>query len=178
MQLDGYQVQERIGHGGMATVYKGVQQSLNRPVALKVLRKKLLDRSEVKARFEMESLIIARLKHPNIIDVIDRGITIKGQPYFVMQYVEGDDLKTLIKKDELSMVRRIHIAMQICKALAYAHDNEIIHRDIKPANVLIDRQFNAYVLDFGIAHFCEKTGEQNDTAQQTRVGTVMGTAAY
>ncbi len=178
MQLDGYQVQERIGHGGMATVYKGVQQSLNRPVALKVLRKKLLDRSEVKARFEMESLIIARLKHPNIIDVIDRGLTAKGQPYFVMQYVEGDDLKTLIKKDELSMVRRIHIAMQICKALAYAHDNEIIHRDIKPANVLIDRQFNAYVLDFGIAHFCEKTGEQNDTAQQTRVGTVMGTAAY
>ncbi len=182
MQLDGYQVQERIGQGGMATVYKGMQQSLNRPVALKVLKKKLLDRSEVKARFDMESLIIARLKHPNIIDVIDRGLTAKGQPYFVMQYVEGDDLKILIQKNVLGMVRRIHVAMQICKALAYAHDNEVIHRDIKPANVLIDRQFNAYVLDFGIAHFCErtgeKTGEQNDTAQQTRVGTVMGTAAY
>lgn len=182
MQLDGYQVQERIGQGGMATVYKGMQQSLNRPVALKVLRKKLLDRSEVKARFDMESLIIARLKHPNIIDVIDRGLTATGQPYFVMQYVEGDDLKTLIQKNALGMVRRIHIAMQICKALAYAHDNEVIHRDIKPANVLVDRQFNAYVLDFGIAHFCErtgeKTGEQNDTAQRTHVGTVMGTAAY
>lgn len=178
MQLNGYLVQERIGHGGMATVYKGVQQSLERPVALKVLKKKLLEHSEVRSRFDMESLIIARLKHPNIIDVIDRGVTPQGQPYFVMQFVEGEDLKTLIQKNQLSLTRRIHIALQICKALAYAHDNHVIHRDIKPANVLIDRNFNAYVLDFGIAHFCEKTETQTNTAPQTPSTTVMGTAAY
>lgn len=178
MQLNGYQVQERIGHGGMATVYKGMQQSLNRPVALKILKKKLLDHSEVRARFDMESLIIARLKHPNIIDVIDRGVTPQGQPYFVMQYVEGNDLKTWIKKNSLSLTQRIHIAIQICKALAYAHDNNVIHRDIKPANVLLDQKLNAYVLDFGIAHFCEKTATQNHAAQQTDSATVMGTAAY
>lgn len=178
MQLNGYQVQERIGHGGMATVYKGIQQSLNRPVALKVLKKKLLDHSEVRTRFDMESLIIARLKHPNIIDVIDRGVTPQGQPYFVMQYVEGNDLKTLIQKNSLDLTQRIHIAIQICKALAYAHDNNVIHRDIKPANVLLDQKLNAYVLDFGIAHLCEKTEAQNNAARQTASGTVMGTAAY
>lgn len=179
MQLGGYQVQKRIGHGGMATVYKGVQTSLERPVALKVLKKTLLDRKDVKSRFERESLIIARLNHPNIIDVIDRGITSKGQPYFVMEYVEGADLKDLITKGGLKLSQRIHIAVQICKALAYAHDNGVIHRDIKPANILVDRQNHAYVLDFGIAHFCEKTQPSNKSEDHhTQVGDVMGTAAY
>ena len=179
MQLGGYQVQKKIGHGGMATVYKGVQTSLERPVALKVLKKTLIDRKDVKSRFERESLIIARLNHPNIIDVIDRGITSKGQPYFVMEYVKGLDLKQLIKKAHLSLSKRIHIAVQVCKALAYAHDNGVIHRDIKPANILIDGNNHAYVLDFGIAHFCENTqaSPKNDD-HQTQIGEIMGTAAY
>lgn len=179
MQLGGYEVKKKIGQGGMATVYKGVQTSLERPVALKVLKKTLLDREDVKSRFERESLIIARLKHPNIIDVIDRGISPKGQPYFVMAYVQGRDLKELIKKGSLAMPKRIHISVQICKALAYAHDNGVIHRDIKPANILIDGRNQAYVLDFGIAHFCEETKSTGSKeTHQTQVGDVMGTAAY
>lgn len=179
MQLGGYKVQKRIGRGGMATVYKGLQSSLQRPVALKVLNKQLLEHSDVRVRFERESLIIAKLKHPNIINVIDRGISPKGQPYFVMEYVEGTDLKEEIKKGELKFNQCIHIAFQICKGLAYAHDNGVIHRDIKPANILLDKAGHVYVLDFGIAHFCESVhGAPQQREHETQVGDVMGTVAY
>ena len=84
-----YEYQEKIGEGGMATVYKGLQRSLNRPVAIKVLDARLSDNPSVIKRFKQESLIIARLNHPNIIHVIDKGTTSKGRPVFVMEFVEG-----------------------------------------------------------------------------------------
>ncbi len=173
--LGAYKVSSKIGEGGMATVYKGVQVSLDRPVAIKVLSHAMATDEELLERFQRESRIIARLTHPNIIHVIDRGITRDGRPYFVMEYVDGTDLAHLIRSGGLDQNRKLDVVLQVCKALAYAHKNGVIHRDIKPANILIDRDGNARVLDFGIAQFLDDTRSGGD---RTETGTVMGTYAY
>lgn len=173
-EVGGYRAIEKIGEGGMATVYRGVQVSLERPVAIKVLSRRLSEDPELLERFQRESLIIARLAHPNIIHVIDRGVTRSGQPYFVMEYVQGTDLAALIRAGGLTLNRKLDVVIQVCKALSYAHKNGVVHRDVKPANVLIDAEGNARVLDFGIAQFLDDTGD----AERTRAGQVMGTYAY
>jgi serine/threonine protein kinase len=161
----------------MATVFKGLQVSLNRPVAIKILHKKLSDKPRFVERFNRESLIIARLNHPNIIHVIDRGMTTKGMPYFVMDYVEGSDVAKILKIGEYTFNQKLDVIIQVCKALAYAHKNNIIHRDIKPANILIDAEGNALVADFGIAQLFEKNTAEND-AELTKAGTVLGSLSY
>ena len=174
-KIGSYEVIEKIGEGGMATVYKGHQVSLDRPVAIKVLSEKLTDNHDVLERFTRESLIIARLNHPNIIHVIDRGITPKGRPYFVMEHVEGTNLAQAITEGELGTNGKLDLIIQVCKALSYAHNNGVIHRDIKPSNVLIDANMNALVLDFGIAKFLK--GEKKN-GLHTRADVVMGTFEY
>ena len=171
-EIGGYEVIEKVGNGGMGTVYKGRQVSLDRPVAVKVLSEKLADVDEVLERFNRESLIIARLNHPNIIHVIDRGITPEGMPYFVMEYVEGTNLAQAVRGGDFDTNRKLDVIIQVCKALSYAHKNRVIHRDIKPANVLIDTEGNALVLDFGIAKFF------GDGGYQTSTDMVMGTIHY
>ncbi|WP_250658545.1 serine/threonine protein kinase [Alkalimarinus coralli] len=169
-----YQYLEVIGEGGMATVYRGVQKSLNRPVAIKVLSADLSDNPSIIKRFKRESLIIAGLNHPNIIHVIDKGTTSSGRPVFVMEYVEGQTLSEVIYQDSLTFNRKMDLLIQVCKGLAYAHKLGVIHRDIKPANILIDDEGNARLLDFGIASFFKdkQSGDENETKL------VMGTEAY
>jgi len=174
-QISGYKLINKIGEGGMAIVYRGLQVSLDRPVAIKILQKKLADQPTVLERFNRESFIIARLHNPNIIHIIDRGITSDGMPYFVMEYVEGTDLDHAIKAGNLDFSRKVDLVIQICKALSYAHKNGVIHRDIKPSNVLIDREGNVHVLDFGIAQFYEN---EDIDSRHTRVGTIMGTPDF
>ncbi len=175
MQLPGYEFDEKIGEGGMATVFKGRQLSLARPVAIKILNRQMGHYSQIREAFERESLIIARLNHPNIIHVIDRGVSAEDTPYFVMEYVDGVDLATTIYRDSLPFKRKIEICLQICKALAYAHKNGVIHRDIKPANVIIDAELNVRVLDFGISLFYQ----QNEAALSHGCEQdVMGTFTY
>jgi serine/threonine protein kinase len=174
-KIGGYEVIEKIGEGGMATVYKGRQVSLDRPVAIKVLSKKLIDSYDVLERFNRESLIIAGLNHPNIIHVIDRGVTRKGMPYFVMDYVEGTDLAQVIREGSLDTNRKLDVIIQTCKALSYAHRNGVIHRDIKPANVLIHTNGNVLVLDFGIAKFLDEGGSNG---HRTRTEVIMGSLDY
>lgn len=170
-----YKIIEKIDAGGMATVYKGVQISLNRPVAIKVLYKNLSRERELVKRFNRESIIIARLTHPNIIHVIDRGLTSEGMPYFVMDLVEGTDLAGIIKEGNYDTNQKLDVIIQVCKALSYAHKNGVVHRDIKPANVLIDSEKNALVSDFGIAQFFDK---DNGGEQLTREGAILGTPSY
>lgn len=158
----------------MATVYMGRQISLNRPVAIKVLSKRLTKSKEIVERFNREALIIARLTHPNIIHIIDRGV-VDGMYYFIMDFVEGTDLSKIIKKGSYDTNKKVDTLIQICKALSFAHKNGIIHRDIKPANILIDAEGHALVSDFGIAQLYDK-GE--DGSQLTSDGIVMGTIAY
>lgn len=169
-----YQYLEKIGEGGMATVYRGLQRSLNRPVAIKVLSATLSNAPEVIKRFKRESLIIARLNHPNIIHVIDKGTTSQGRPVFVMEFVEGQTLGEAIRAGRLSFNQKIDVVIQLCKGIAYAHKLGVIHRDIKPANVIIDHEGNAKLLDFGIASFFETS--QKDQAEDARL--VLGTEAY
>jgi len=169
-----YQYQDKIGEGGMATVYRGVQTSLNRPVAIKVLSATLSDNPSVRKRFQQESLIIARLNHPNIIHVIDKGTTSKGRPVFVMEFVEGTNLSDAIRDNAYTYSERLDIAIQLCKGVAYAHKLDVIHRDIKPANVIVDQEGFARLLDFGIASFFKS--ENESTSDETRL--IMGTEAY
>ena len=175
MQLDGYSKLLKIGEGGMAYVYRGIQESLQRPVAIKLLINDLSRDEEARHRFDRESYIIARLTHPNIIHVIDRGITADEMPYFVMEYVEGLDLGTASKINDISHTNKLDIIIQLLKALSYAHQNNVIHRDIKPENILIDGSGNVKILDFGIAQFYE---EKHESTNQTTSGTVMGTYNY
>ena len=169
-----YQYLEVIGEGGMATVYRGVQNSLNRQVAIKVLSADLSDNPSIIKRFKRESLIIAGLNHPNIIHVIDKGTTSSGRPVFIMEFVEGQTLSDVIYQNSLTFNRKIDLLIQVCKGLAYAHKLGVIHRDIKPANILVDHEGNARLLDFGIASFFKdkQASEENETKL------VMGTEAY
>jgi serine/threonine-protein kinase len=179
LQLPGYQIGEPLGEGGMAVVYRAHQLSLNRPVAIKVLNGTLVSDPIVERQFQQESQLIAKLNHPNIIQVIDQGIAAavngKGrqQPYFVMQYVKSIPLTAVLKREDVSLTRKLDIAIQICKALSYAHRNGVVHRDIKPANVLVDYEGHVRVVDFGIAGYFKQA--------QTKGGSqsvVMGTPAY
>ncbi len=172
MQLAGYHIESTLGDGGMATVYKGTQLSLQRPVAIKVLKHKLLEQPEIRRHFERESIIIARLNHPNIIHVIDQGILSDGRPYFVMEYVKSIGLHTAMDKGKLTTNRALDIFTQIAKALAYAHKNGVIHCDIKPENILVDFEGFVRVLDFGIAQILE------DTTGSGELNFVMGTENY
>lgn len=179
LQLPGYEFTERIGEGGMATVFKGRQLSLDRSVAIKVLNQQMCKHDQVYEAFEREAVIIARLNHPNIIHVIDRGITEHGTPFFIMEYVDGVDLSTLMREGQLPLQKKIEICLQICKALSYAHKNGVIHRDVKPANVLVDSELNAKVLDFGIALFYQDESYEDDSGiQDGSERDIMGTYNY
>jgi serine/threonine protein kinase len=151
IQLEGYTDLAQIGRGGMATIYRGHQTSLNRTVAIKFLLAEHLWDHQAQELFGQESLVIAQLNHPNIIHIIDRGFTSGGRPYFVMEYVEGQTLAEKVQQTKMSLMDRVMLSMQICSGLAYAHKNGVIHRDIKPANLLIDGEGHLRILDFGIA---------------------------
>ncbi len=170
LQLDGYTDLTRIGRGGMATIYRGHQTSLDRTVAIKFLSAEHLWDHEAQQLFDQESLVIAQLSHPNIIHIIDRGFTNGGRPYFVMEYVEGETLAQKIEQTAMTPLARIMLAMQICSGLAYAHKNGVIHRDIKPANLLIDGEGHLRILDFGIA-WLNASGNPDGNA-------VLGTPDY
>ena len=171
-KIGGYELSRRIGSGGVSEIYLGRQMSLDRPVAVKVLSPRLLDDADMRHRFDREALTIARLNHPNIIHVIDRGVE-AGRYYFVMEYIDGDDLKALVRRRSLSVQDKCEIVVQCLKALDYAHKNGVIHRDMKPANILVDHHLNVHVADFGIAQLVGS--EQSET---TSASVVMGTPAY
>ncbi|MGH1372555.1 MAG: protein kinase domain-containing protein [Cellvibrionaceae bacterium] len=171
MELAGYEFGEIVGQGGMATVYQGLQLSLRRKVAIKVLDEQLQAEPEIRRAFEREALIIARLSHPNIIPVIDRGVSAQGTPCFVMEYVDGVDLSRVMREGRLGLTRKLELLLQISRALAYAHRNGVVHRDIKPSNIIVDKDWHLRVVDFGIAMLYR---DGHDTSSEL----VMGTEAY
>ena len=168
--LAGYKINKEFAAGGMAKIYDAIQVSLNRPVAVKFLSKKLLSHHEAQSLFERESLIIAQLHHPNIVQIIDKGISDESQPYFVMEKINGIDLSLMLGDGEIPFNKKLDIAIQICKGLAYAHKNGVIHRDIKPSNIIIDQHGDAKILDFGIA--------LADSERSNQPTAVLGTDGY
>jgi len=167
-----YLLTGKIGKGGVAEIYKGRQESLDRDVAIKILSPKLSCDPDIVRRFEQESLVIAKLNHPNIVHVIDKG-DVGGRCYFVMEYIDGASMREVINSESIPLKRKLEMIVEVCKALDYAHKNGVIHRDIKPANVLIDRQGNARVADFGIAQIVSAP-----EGEMTALDIVMGTLSY
>ncbi len=146
-----YRLVHQVGKGGMALVYKGYDQMLERPVAVKLLRQDFAEDREFRERFKQEAKSAANLSHPNIVTVHDFGIDPDGV-YIVMEYVPGTDLKTRIKEKQLfSISEGIPLIIQACAGLGYAHRAGIVHCDVKPQNMLVTRDKRLKITDFGIA---------------------------
>ncbi len=170
---DRYEVQQEIGKGGMARVYRAQDIRLQRTVALKVLAPQLSVDTEFVKRFEREASVSARLGHPNIVTVYDRG-EYDGLLYISMEYIEGRTLHTILKNQgALGLGYAVSILDPLCKALDFAHSQGAVHRDIKPHNVMIDKTGRVLLADFGIAQPAEAERES-----LTRTGTFMGTPEY
>lgn len=170
-QLGRYTVIEKIGQGGMAEVYRGLQPSANRQVAIKVLPRQFTHDPNFLERFRAEGRLIASLEHPNIVPVYDLDEA-DGLPYIVMRLIEGGSLAQRLEKGPMPEGEVLHLGWQVANALDYAHSRNVIHRDVKPGNVLLDREGNAHVADFGLAKIIEAT------AALTRTGLVLGTPEF
>ncbi len=168
----GYHIVAIVGFGGMGTVYRAIQLSMEREVALKVLHKRYSHVPRFVERFEREATALAALNHPNIVAVIDRG-RVDDTYYFVMEYVRGRTLRYLIRNKQLTVQQAVEIAIQICDALEAAHGCGVVHRDIKPGNILVTPDGLAKVADFGIVHIA---GDDKGAERERR--TRLGTAKY
>src|SRR5262245_18532577 len=163
-----------LGAGGMGAVYKARQPALDRIVALKILPDKKAAGVNFAERFNREARALARLNHPNIVAVYEFGQA-KGLHYFIMEFVDGANLRQLEKAGRLSPREALQIIPQICDALQYAHDEGVVHRDIKPENVLVDRKGRVKIADFGLAKIL---GTDPEAARLTAEGQIMGTPHY
>jgi len=171
--LGSYRIINQIGQGGMATVYKAYQPSMDRHVAVKVLPSQLAESKEFVARFQQEARTIARLEHPHILPVFDYGES-DGTAYFVMRYLEAGTLKDrMVAGRPLPLDEIDRIFTQLTDALSYAHSHGVIHRDLKPANALVDSDGNLFLTDFGIAKLLESA-----SPRLTQTDAIMGTPAY
>jgi serine/threonine-protein kinase len=167
-----YELEELVGEGGMSTVYRAYDTVLERRVAIKILHEHFSGDPEYVERFRREARAIARLAHPNVVTVIDRGEW-SGRQFIVFEHVAGENLKAVVLREgPLPVDRALDLAAQIARALAFAHSLGIVHRDVKPHNVLLDSSGTAKVTDFGIARALDAEDEL------TATGTVLGTGQY
>lgn len=166
-----YEVMETIGRGGMGTVYKARQTNLDRIVAIKMLSEELASDPEFRARFQQEATVVARLNHPNIVQIHD--IEAHGNTFcIIMEFVDGENLQAKIDRDvTLHESEIVTIGAQVSRALAYAHSRGVIHRDIKPDNIHVTPKGEAKVMDFGIARY-------TDSKLKTQTGISMGTPKF
>ena len=169
-----FEILEFIGQGGMGTVYKARQPALDRLVALKLLPPQTGADPGFAERFSREARALAHLSHPNIVAIYDFGTT-GGMNYFLMEFVDGVNLRQLQRSGHISPREALQIVPQICDALQYAHDEGVVHRDIKPENVLVDRKGRVKIADFGLAKIL---GRETLDFRLTREGQVMGTPHY
>ena len=170
-KINKYDVIDLIGRGGMGVVYKAVDRSLDRLVAIKMVTSADDPRGDLLKRFYRESQFTANLRHQNIVTVYELG-DFEGRPYLVMEYLAGQSLDSILARQPMTLQQRINYIRQVCHGLHYAHSRQpsIIHRDIKPANIVILEDGTAKIVDFGIA----RLGQSNDT----RSGQLMGSYHY
>ncbi len=169
--VEGYQILGELGRGGMGVVYKARQQSLNRLVALKMVLSGAHASAAQLARFHTEALSVARLQHPNIVQIYDVGEH-AGLPYFSLEYVDGIPLDKKIDRKPQQPRYAAELVQSLARTMHVAHQNNIIHRDLKPANVLLTKEGVPKITDFGLAKAVE------DDSSQTRSGTILGSPSY
>ncbi|HWU90023.1 MAG TPA: serine/threonine-protein kinase, partial [Kofleriaceae bacterium] len=174
--LDKYELLERVGQGGMAVVYRGLDRSLKRVVAVKVLHKHLSDFQEARDRFEREAQAVAKLRHENILEIFDysgaAAAEAFGSSYIVTEFIDGQTLKQMITDRPVTFPEiGAMIVLQVCRALAHAHAAGILHRDVKPENVMIRSDGVVKLTDFGISHMV-------DLERLTVTGQLLGSPAY
>jgi tRNA A-37 threonylcarbamoyl transferase component Bud32 len=169
------EILELIGHGGMGAVYKARQPKLDRLVALKILAPDRVRDAAFAERFTREARALARLSHQHIVGIHDFGEA-EGLYYFVMEYVDGANVREIMQAGRLSPQEALALVPQICDALQFAHDGGVVHRDIKPENILLDRAGRVKIADFGLAKLLEPG--RADGVSLTVSGAVMGTPAY
>jgi hypothetical protein len=166
-----YRLEARIGAGGMSTVYRAVDETLQRNVAIKLMNREVSNDSDHLVRFKREARAVAQLSHPHVVGVIDAGED-DGRSYIVFEYVEGETLKERIRRlGRLEISEAVAYSIEIARALGAAHSHHIVHRDVKPQNVMIDDEGSAKVTDFGIARTLDEDGLTAD-------GRVLGTTDY
>jgi len=173
-KINDYTIQERIGIGGMATVYRAHQASVNRSVAFKIIRldPNAGETSEFARRFEQEAKVIAALENLHILPIYDYGIFNNELAYIAMRLLRGGSLSQQLSDGALDLDRTCDVFTQIARGLSYAHQHDVIHRDLKPSNILMDNDGNAYLTDFGLAKSLV------DSQDLTKTGTIVGTPVY
>jgi serine/threonine protein kinase len=174
--LDKYELLERVGQGGMAVVYRGLDRQLKRVVAIKVLHKHLADYQEARDRFEREAQAVAKLRHENILEIFDysgaKEAETAGGSYIVTEFIDGQTLKQRITDRPITYPEvGAMVVLQVCRALAHAHAGGILHRDVKPENIMIRSDGVVKLMDFGIAHMV-------DLERLTVTGQLLGSPAY
>ncbi len=174
-KLGPYDIQEEVGRGGMATVYRAYHAATDRIVAIKVMRASFVNDPDTLSRFQREARLIAKLEHPHLLPVYDFDGT-HQTPYIVMRYLDCGTLKDILRRGCLPLRTAIHVLGQVASALDYAHRQGVIHRDIKPSNIMIDGDGNAFLADFGLARV--SVPDQQADVNLTLPGTVLGTPSY
>jgi len=174
-----YRLIRELGRGGMGTVFLAERDDgqFDRRVALKLMRRGAGTDAQLRRRFLEERQILARLEHPHIAALLDGGITADGQPYFVMQYIEGQPIDAFCDERSLSVEARLAIFLNVCDAVQHAHAHKVVHRDLKPNNILVAADGQAKLLDFGIAKLLEAGGGV-EPAGLTRTGERLLTPDY
>jgi len=170
-RLGPYEITEEVGSGGMATVYRAYQASMDRHVAVKVIRASILGDGTLRERFQREAKLIAKLEHPHLLPVYDFDGS-HEPPYIVMRFLEGGTLKQVLAGHTLPPDEILYMLRQVASALDYAHRQGIVHRDLKPSNIMIDREGNAFIADFGIARV------EDPARDLTATGMLVGTPGY
>jgi eukaryotic-like serine/threonine-protein kinase len=166
-----YEILDRLGGGGMGTVYKAKDREVDRLVALKVIRAELAGDADILSRFKQELILARKVTHKNVIRIFDLGRA-GGVRFITMEYIEGQDLRSVVRKGgKLPLASCVEVIQQVCLALDAAHAEKVVHRDLKPQNIMLDAQGKVYVMDFGIARSVGSEG-------LTMTGAVVGTPEY
>lgn len=176
--IEGYKILNKMGEGGMGSVWRAMQLSTHREVALKVMTSDIFSSDKARLRFEREVELAAQLEHPNLARIYESGLH-KGKYYYTMELIQGEHLDQYVQNKELSKRQILELIHSVCQAVQYAHQRGVIHRDLKPSNILVTDDGQPHVLDFGLAKMLlDDDREDGRKWEVSENGDIFGTPAY